>query len=259
MSLLDGRTTLVTGAGSGIGRGICLAIAESGGRVLVTDLDEAAAEETADEVRERGGQATSHRLDVRDEDQFSGLLGASWTEAGGLDGLVNNAGALRMGSALEATDDEWDLQFAINTRAVYQCCRLFAEHLIDSGRSGTIVNVASNAGKVGYPNMVGYNASKAAVIGLTQSLAAEWAGSNINVNAVCPGGVDTPMLEQVAGWISEREGVDPAIVLQQVGPRQLDRLIEPIEVGRVVTFLLSDQALIIRGQAINVDGGDTPY
>jgi NAD(P)-dependent dehydrogenase (short-subunit alcohol dehydrogenase family) len=131
--------------------------------------------------------------------------------------------------------------------------------MIEQGGGGAIVNIASNAGKVGYPNMAAYNASKAAVISLTRSLAAEWAPHRINVNAVCPGGVETPMLEQVARWIGERQGLDPEALLGDMVPAQLGRHIQPLEVGRVVAFLLSERATIIRGQSINVDGGDTPY
>ena len=131
--------------------------------------------------------------------------------------------------------------------------------MIAQGTGGSIVNVASNAGKVGYPNMAAYNASKAAVISLTRSLSAEWAENAINVNAVCPGGVETPMLEEVADWVGPRIGAAPEDLHATMTPAQLGRHIEPVEVGRVVAFLLSDGALIIRGQSINVDGGDTPY
>ena len=131
--------------------------------------------------------------------------------------------------------------------------------MIEQGRGGAIVNVASNAGKVGYPNMAAYNASKAAVISLTRSLAGEWSAHGINVNAVCPGGVETPMLGEVARWIAERQGLEPEELLPQMKPALLGRHVRPIEVGRVVAFLLSERASIIRGQSINVDGGDTPY
>src|SRR5258707_3479990 len=131
--------------------------------------------------------------------------------------------------------------------------------MIRAGRGVDIVNVASNAGKVGYPNMAPYNAGKAAVISLTRSLAAEWAPHRINVNAVCPGGVDTPMLHGVAEWLAPRLGIEAARLHAQMKPHQMDRHIRPIEIGRVVAFLLSDQATLIRGQASNVEGGDTPY
>jgi NAD(P)-dependent dehydrogenase (short-subunit alcohol dehydrogenase family) len=120
------------------------------------------------------------------------------------------------------------------------------------------VNIASNAGKVGYPNMAAYNASKSAVINLTRTLAAEWA-PDINVNAVCPGGVLTPMLQHVADVVGSKIAENPDELIATMVPTQLNRHIQPREVGKVVAFLLSDAATIIRGQSINVDGGDTPY
>jgi NAD(P)-dependent dehydrogenase (short-subunit alcohol dehydrogenase family) len=178
---------------------------------------------------------------------------------GGLDGWVNNAGLLRMQPALEATVEDWEAHHRVNVSGVFACCQVAARWMIGGGVKGSIVNIASNAGKVGYPNMAAYNASKAAVINLTRSLAAEWAPHGINVNAVCPGGVQTPMLTAVAEWIAARQGGDPDQLLSRMVPAQLGRHVQPIEVGRVVAFLLSPQAAIIRGQAINVDGGDTPY
>jgi NAD(P)-dependent dehydrogenase (short-subunit alcohol dehydrogenase family) len=163
-----------------------------------------------------------------------------------------------MNASLDTSLQEWRQHFDVNVTALFECCRLFARYA--AGRSGgSIVNVASNAGKVGYPNMAAYNASKAAVISLTRTLAAEWAQYDINVNAVCPGGVETPMLRAVAEWVSGRTGDDVEELFSTMTPRQLGRHVQPVEVGRVVSFLLSDDATIIRGQSINVDGGDTPY
>ena len=125
--------------------------------------------------------------------------------------------------------------------------------------AGAIVNIASNCGKVGYPNMAGYNASKAAVISLTRSLSTELSERNINVNAICPGGVYTPMLMDVAKSIGERTGEKAEELIKLMVPAQLGRHIEPLEIGRIAAFLLSDHANIIRGQSINADGGDTPY
>src|SRR6266545_1658355 len=119
--------------------------------------------------------------------------------------------------------------------------------------------IARAAGALGRLDGWVNNAGKAAVINLTRSLAAEWAPHRINVNAVCPGGVETPMLMAVAEWITSRHGGDPKELVQRMAPAQLGRPIQPIEVGRVVAFLLSDAAAIIRGRSINVDGGDTPY
>jgi meso-butanediol dehydrogenase/(S,S)-butanediol dehydrogenase/diacetyl reductase len=256
---LAGKVVLVTGAARGIGRGIAEACAEAGADVAVGDLDHGGASETARLVEARGRRAQALRLDVTDPASVDAALQAAVAGLGRLDGLVNNAGVLRLDPALDARAEDFELQLRVNTQAVLAACQAAARLMIDRGAGGAIVNVASNAGKVGYRNMAGYNASKAAVISLTRSLALEWADAGINVNAVCPGGVDTPMLREVAEWLAPRLGQAPDEVHAQMKPGQLPRRIQPIEVGRVVAFLLSDAAVIVRGQAINVDGGDTPY
>lgn len=177
---------------------------------------------------------------------------------GRLDGLVNCAGVVFLDTAWDASAADWNRQLEVNVTGSFVFARAVGDHLRRHG-GGAVVNVSSNCGKVGYPNMAGYNASKAAVLGLTRSLSMEWAEDHINVNAVCPGGVDTTMLAGVAEWLSPRLDLPAADLLEQMGPAQLGRRIEPVEVGRVIAFLLSDQALIIRGQAISIDGGDTPY
>ncbi|HEY6548837.1 MAG TPA: SDR family NAD(P)-dependent oxidoreductase, partial [Vicinamibacteria bacterium] len=245
--------------GRGIGRGIAEALAEAGARVALGDLRVEEARETAAIVESRGGRALALRLDVTDEESLEAAVRATVLAFGRLDGFVNNAGILRLGPALEAEPADFDAQLRVNAQALLLGCRVAARRMKAQGSGGSIVNVASNAGKVGYRNMAGYNASKAAVISLTRSLSLEWAEANINVNAVCPGGVDTPMLREVAAWLAPRLGQSVDELHAQMKPQQMDRRIQPIEVGRVVAFLLSDAALIIRGQAVNVDGGDTPY
>jgi len=257
--LLKGKVVLITGAGRGIGRGVAQAVAEAGGRVVLTDLEPEGPRETADLVGAAGRRALALAADVTDEGAMERAIDAAVERFGRLDGLVANAGVLVMGSALEAPLNDFERQLAVNVRGLYACCRLAARRMIARGRGGAIVNVASKSGKVGYPNMAGYNASKAAVISLTRSLAGEWAEHRINVNAVCPGGVATPMLRGAAEWITRREGGDAGELLAAMTPPQLGRHVRPLEVGRVVAFLLSEHAVIIRGQAINVDGGDTPY
>jgi NAD(P)-dependent dehydrogenase (short-subunit alcohol dehydrogenase family) len=257
--LLEGRVVFVTGAARGIGRGIAEALAEAGAEVALGDLDLTAASETAQLVRERGRHAVALKLDVTDRGSLEDAIARGIEALGRLDGWVNNAGALRMSAASDVTPEDWDAQLAVNLSGLFAACQAAGREMIRSGQGGAIVNVASNAGKVGYPNMAAYNASKAAVISLTRSLSAEWAPHRINVNAVCPGGVDTPMLRGVAEWLAPRLGMTPDQLHEQMKPRQMDRHVQPIEVGRVVAFLLSGHAAIIRGQAVNVDGGDTPY
>lgn len=257
--LLKDKVVLVTGAGQGIGRGIAQAVAEAGADVSLVDLRLAFVQETAALVQQTGRRALSLFADVTDTASCSEAIAKTVERFGRLDGLVNNAGVIKLDTALDINVHDWHRQFDVNVRGLFACCQLAARQMIAQGTGGAIVNIASNAGKVGYPNMAAYNATKAAVISITRSLSNEWAPYRINVNAVCPGGVDTPMLLEVATWLTNRLGGDPHELLKTMKPHQMDRHVQPIEVGRVVAFLLSEHATIIRGQAINCDGGDTPY
>ena len=252
------KAVFVTGGGRGIGRGIAEALAEAGAHVGIGDLSLQSAQETARLVEGRGCRALAVALDVTQAASLEAAASAMTTTFGRLDGWVNNAGVLRLDAALDARAEDFESQMRVNAQAVLMGCQAAARRMIAHG-GGAIVNVASNAGKVGYRNMAGYNASKAAVVSLTRSLALEWAEHDINVNAVCPGGVDTPMLREVAEWLAPRLGQAPDALHAQMKPQQMERRIQPIEVGRVVAFLLTEAAGIIRGQSINVDGGDTPY
>lgn len=252
---MEGRRYIVTGAAGGIGSAITQVLVEQGARVAMVDLD-----------GERVGKAATSfdptkvlplSCDVTNEADVAAAVETVVDTWDGIDGLVNNAGAVVLDTAWDAGAADWRRQLDVNVTGTFLCSRQVGSHLKERG--GAIVNVASNCGKVGYKNMAAYNAAKAAVISLTRSLAMEWAEHGINVNAVCPGGVDTPMLAGVAEWLEPRVGVPAADLLAGMGPAQLGRKVQPIEVARVIAFLLSDEALIIRGQAINVDGGDTPY
>lgn len=252
---MEGRRYIVTGAAGGIGSAITQVLVEQGARVAMVDLD-----------GERVGKVATNfdptkvlplSCDVTNEADVAAAVETVVDTWDGIDGLVNNAGAVVLDTAWDAGAADWRRQLDVNVTGTFLCSRQVGSHLKERG--GAIVNVASNCGKVGYKNMAAYNAAKAAVISLTRSLAMEWAEHGINVNAVCPGGVDTPMLAGVAEWLEPRVGVPAADLLAGMGPAQLGRKVQPIEVARVIAFLLSDEALIIRGQAINVDGGDTPY
>jgi meso-butanediol dehydrogenase/(S,S)-butanediol dehydrogenase/diacetyl reductase len=256
--MLEGKKILVTGAGQGIGRGIARAVAEAGADVGLLDLNEGPLAETAEHVEKASRTAQTFVADVTDADAVFTAIGAFIDRFGRLDGLVNNAGVIEMGPAIDVPRDRWDWQFGVNVWGLMNCCQLAARRMIDAG-GGAIVNIASNAGKVGYGNMAAYNATKAAVINLTRTLSSEWSEHGINVNAVCPGGVDTPMLKGAADWVAQRIGMDAEELYGSMKPNLMPRHIQPIEVGRVVAFLLSDAAVIIRGQSINIDGGDTPY
>ena len=254
---LSERVYLVTGAAGGIGEGIARAILEVGGKVSLVDVDLAGAEAVVRRVGSGdGASAAAFRADVSDLDQVERAVEGTVRHFGRIDGAVNNAGVVTLDEAWEATGPDWNHQLEINVTGSFLVAQAVGRRLKGSG-GGSIVNVASNCAKVGYPNMAAYNASKSAVLGLTRSLSMEWAEHDINVNAVCPGGVDTPMLAGVAEWLSPRLDIPADQLLGEMGPAQLGRRVAPLEVGRVIAFLLSDAAHIIRGQAINVDAGDT--
>jgi len=253
---LDGRVVAVTGAARGIGAGIVEAALAAGARVALIDRDEATLRETAGRLDPSGKRALAIGADVTDPASLAKAAAAA-SRLGPIGGWVNNAGVVQMIAASDLAPEAWRREFEVNVGGVVNGAQ--AARLAFAGKGGAIVNIASNAGKVGFPNMAAYNASKAAVINLTRSLAREWAAERINVNAVCPGSVATPMLRDVADRLASETGRGADELFAGMVPAQLNRHIQPIEIGRVVVFLLTDAAEIIRGQSINLDGGDTPY
>ena len=252
--LLAGRVVAVTGAGRGMGAGIATAVVEAGARVVLVDVVPGSAEATAASL---GAAARGMTGDVTEDADVARVIASALGAEGRLDGWVNNAGVIEMAPAIDTTRANVEAHLAVNTTAVLRCCQAAARHWRSAGTGGAIVNIASYAGKAGYPEMIAYNISKAAVINLTRNLAHEWAPLGINVNCLCPSGVDTPMLDAVAAY---RAGAgDPGPIRASMIAGDLGRTIAPVEIGRVVAFLLSDHAGIIRGQAISVDGGESPY
>ncbi len=247
---LDGRVYVVTGAGGGIGGGIARVLTAEGAKVTLVDLKAPTATDP--------DTMLAVAADVTSPEDAATVVAATVERFGRLDGLVNNAGVITLDAAWDATAEDWRRHMDVNVVGSFVFSQAVGDHLRAHG-GGAIVNVSSNCGKAGYRNMAAYNASKAAVIGLTRSLSMEWAEDGINVNAVCPGGVDTPMLSGVADWLEPRLGVPADELLSGMGAAQLGRKITPEEVARVIAFLLSDDAVIIRGQSLSIDGGDTPY
>jgi len=259
MGMLDNKVAIVTGGGRGIGAGISIALAEAGAHVLIAGRNMENNRNIEKKIKDYGGSALSVKMDVTNEKDIKSAFKSAINEFGRLDILVNNAAVDTYEKALSLSLDDWDYIFNINTRALFHCSQNFAQFLIKNGWGGSIINIASNAGKIGFPMQVHYNASKSAVISITQSLSKEFAEHNINVNAVCPGAVDTDMLYE-AMISTEKHSKDNLTVndLRNAwAPPQLGRLIDPIEIGRVVAFFASDDAKIIRGQSINLDAGMT--
>jgi NAD(P)-dependent dehydrogenase (short-subunit alcohol dehydrogenase family) len=172
---------------------------------------------------------------------------------------VNCAAIVIHADPLETAWADWERIFRINLFGAYEASRLVARSMIGSCARGAIVSVASEAGKKGHVESLAYSASKAALINMTRMLSAALAPHDINVNCVCPGGVASDMLREVAVAYGKLAGQTPDEVCPQLVSSQLNRHIKPVEVARTISFLLSDDAAIIRGQAVNADGGDTPY
>ena len=191
---LQDQVVLITGGGSGLGRGIGQAVAELGAAVVAADVRTDQAEEAAATLRAQGFRAAAVEMDVTRPESIAAGLQTAVEAFGHVDVLVNNAGITRMQGIGDITPRDWEQVFSINVEGMFLCCQQFFSCLRREGRTGRIVNIASNAAKVTFPGQAHYNASKAAVVNMTQSLAKELAPFGINVNAVCPGAVDTEML-----------------------------------------------------------------
>ena len=252
MYALEGRAAVVTGAGSGIGRGIALRLAQEGCDVGVIDIDGRGAEATVDHVRKLNRKAAVALADVADIDAAGGAVDALAEKLGKLDILVNSAGILRMGKLAEMSKQDWDDTFRINVDGVFHACRAAIPHLRKHKR-GRIINIASWHGKTGRPYYGAYCASKFAVIGLTQTLALELAAERINVNAICPGVImETGMRERAE---AELKAMGLPSAEERVSAIPLGRLGKPDDVARIAALLASDEAAYLTGQAINVTGG----
>jgi len=250
---LRGKVAIVTGAATGIGRAISLALGAHGVRVALADIDVAAAEQTAAEV---GQGALALAVDVRRRDSVEAAVSDVLARAGALDLAVANAGVSSMRAAVDLTDADWDHNFAVNARGVFLVNQAAARAFLAQGRRGAIVNTASLAAKVGAPLLAHYSASKFAVLGWTQALARELAPHGIRVNAICPGFVRTGMQEREVEWEASLRGITPSeVIADYIRQTPLGRLEEPEDVAGLVVFLLSDAARFMTGQGINVTGG----
>jgi NAD(P)-dependent dehydrogenase (short-subunit alcohol dehydrogenase family) len=247
-----GRRALVTGGASGIGRAAAAALVARGARVAIGDIDLENARRTAAAL---GGGTVAVSVDVRERGSVQRAFDEVLSTLGGCDILIANAGVSTMKPALEITDDEWDYNFAVNSRGIFLSNQIAARHFLSQGR-GVIVNTASLAAKVGAPYLAHYSASKFAVVGWTQALARELAAAGIRVNAVCPGFVKTDMQSREVVWESKLRGMSPdEVIAGYVAQTPLGRLELPEDVADVIAFLCSEAARFMTGQAVNVTGG----
>jgi NAD(P)-dependent dehydrogenase (short-subunit alcohol dehydrogenase family) len=245
MESLENKVAIVTGAGSGIGKAICLLYAKEGAKIAVSDISEKAGNETVSEIKDAGGKAIFVKADSSKPEDNKNLVEQTLKEFGGLQVAVNNAGiGGPIGPVGEYPIDGWDKVIAINLSGVFYGMRYQIPAMLKSG-GGSIVNMASILGKVGTKGSAAYVAAKHGVIGLTESAALEYADQKIRINAVGPGYIKTPLLESL----------DEATMKALVGLHPMGRLGEANEVAELVLWLNSDKASFVTGSYYNVDGG----
>lgn len=244
---LKGKKILITAAGQGIGRASALACAAEGAEVTATDINRAA----LDELAKADGRIVTQMLDVRDTAAVEAFAAASPK----LDGLFNCAGFVHQGTIFETTDDQWDFSFDLNVKSMFRTIRALLPGMLERAQETggvSILNMASMASSIkGFPNRLAYGASKAAVIGLTKALAADYVKRGIRCNALCPGTVDTPSLrDRIASFADPVQAERDFIARQPMG-----RLGSVDDMTPMVVYLLSDESSYVTGQAMMVDGG----
>ena len=243
---LDGKVALITGAGQGIGRAIARRLAQEGAKVAVTDIDEPAAQAAATEI---GLSAKPMRIDVTDLANVRTAVAAIEERIGPIDVLVNNAGWDKVEPFLQSSEETWAKVLDINLRGPIHCAKAVLPAMVQRGR-GRIVNISSDAGRVGSTGEAVYSAAKAGIIGFTKTLAREMSRHQINVNAVCPGPTNTPLMEEITT-------ANPRLVDSLIRATPFGRLAEPDEIAAAVAFFASEDARFITGQTLSVSGGLT--
>jgi meso-butanediol dehydrogenase / (S,S)-butanediol dehydrogenase / diacetyl reductase len=257
---LANKVAIVTGGGRGIGQTICRTMAAEGATIVVVDIDRAAAEETAALIRGLGRESLALAVNVTNKAQVQAMVGNVVGAFGRIDVLMNNVGVLAISSVLDMAEETWDKVMTINTKGTFLCSQAVLPVMIRQ-RQGKIINMSSQAGKEGSALSSVYAASKHAVIGFTQSLAKEVGEYNITVNAVCPGSVDTEMLDTI--YFPEKarlSGMAPEEYRRSFVNRiPMKRMARAEEVGYLVVFLASSEADYITGTAVNVAGGSSVH
>ena len=249
MEDLIGKVAMVTGAGRGIGRAIALRLAQDGADVVIADVDLAAAEGVAAEVRQMGRRALAAKMDVTQKAQVGATVERAVAELGRMDILVNNAGILGPTTPVADTPEEdWDRCIAVHLKGAFLCCQAVVPHMIGQGY-GKIVSMASVAGKEGNPNLAAYSVAKAGIMCLTKSLAKEVATLGINVNCISPTVIETDLIKDM----------DPEQLAPLIAKIPMKRTGKPEEAAALIKFLVSDEAAFVTGQCYDMSGGRSVY
>src|SRR3989338_5597073 len=248
---LIGKVALVTGARRGMGKAHALALARQGAQVAVTDVDEKECEVVVEEIKKRGGEAAAFRLDVSEGREVDSVFGETIKKFGRLDILVNNAGIYFSKPALLLSEEDWDKMLSVNLKGQFLCAQRAAREMAKNkwGRIINISSIASGGVGIGFAGAAHYAASKGGIVGMTETLAVEWAGLGITVNAIAPGAIDTPMVREPGKvFAGERmEEIVKRVPLKRIG--------KPEEVSAMVVFLVSEEASYVTGATFYVDGG----
>lgn len=246
----DGKVVLVTGGSLGIGQAVCEIMAERGAAVGILDLDEAQGMKTRSRIEQNGGNAIFQRVNVRDAADVQTAVEAVQAAFGRIDSLVVSAGIQRYGTAVSTDDAQWDEVLGVNLKGAWNAARAAIPFLLEAN-GGTIVNVSSVQALASQQNVLAYTVSKHGLLGLTRSMAMDFAKDNIRVNAVCPGTVDTPMLKWAASLDPDPQSVyDACNAMHPLG-----RIAKPREIAEVVAFLAHESSSFVTGAVWTVDGG----
>jgi len=248
---LKDKVAIITGSGSGIGRGIARIFADEGAKIVVVDWDNDGGEKSAADIRRAGGNAVFTRCDVSEEDQVRAMVRTTLNRYGRVDTLVNNAGIGMFRSVLDTSSEDWDRCLNVNLKGVFLCSKYVIPHMQTIGK-GAIVNTSSIQTHGGVDNVASYAASKAGVMALTRSMAIDY-GPTIRVNAIAPGYVLTPLTESVFDS-KEKQDRELGMVAEQLAMKRIGR---PEDIGLAAAFLASDEASYITGIQLFVDGGLT--
>ena len=246
---LTNKVSLVTGARRGMGRAHALALAKQGAKVVVTDIDAKECAPVVEEIKAKGGEAVCYKMNVADAKEVNSVFDEAVKQYGRLDILVNNAGIYVSKPALEITEEDWDKMLDINLKGQFLCAQRAAKAMAKNkwGRIINIFSIASGQVGVGIAGGAHYTASKGGVLGLTETLAVEWAELGINVNAIAPGAINTPMISDAKLPEGAIDAMLKGVPLRRIGKAE--------EVSAAVVFLASDEASYITGATLHVDGG----